>query len=204
MTACSTGPRKDDGPLEDAERLARERGRQLMSAVLAVDPDAEVVFTRGSNDCAETPPEVDPWANPEFFELQCPFLAGAVDAASTPGQVHDGGQLYRLRTVEEFENAYVWRDQTMLGAPELDFQSSDDTARWTDYVSQSNGVMTKWSQDPTYEMDPATYADTLCHALETDDDLTWAYTTEDDPLRPGFPEEWRQAIDDAVACAATP
>ncbi|MGL5819884.1 MAG: hypothetical protein ACRCYR_20170 [Phycicoccus sp.] len=191
-----------DGQLEKAEQLARERGKQLMSAVLAGQPDAQVVFSRGSTDCVETPPEVDPWTSPDVFELQCPFIAGAIDAATAPGQVQDGGQLYNLRDAADFEAAYTWRDSGLLTEPQMDFLSDADRTRWTEYVHQSYGVMTKWRQNAKYEMDPAAYEEALFQALTNADDLAWAYITEDDILRPGFPAEWRAAIDSAVARAA--
>ncbi|MGL5861414.1 MAG: hypothetical protein ACRCY9_09190 [Phycicoccus sp.] len=191
-----------DGTLEKAEQLARERGKQLMSAVLAGQPDAEVVFSRGSTDCVETPPEIDPWTHPDVFELQCPFIAGAIDAATAPGQVQDGGQLYSLRDAEDFGNAYTWRDSGLLAEPQMDFLSAADKTRWTEYVHQSYGVMTKWRQNEDYTMDPAAYEEALYQALTNADDLAWAYITEDDLLRPGFPAEWRTAIDNAVARAA--
>ncbi|MGL5931069.1 MAG: hypothetical protein ACRCY8_19215 [Dermatophilaceae bacterium] len=190
-----------DGDLVKAEQLARQRGKELMSAVLAAQPDAEVVFTRGTTDCVNTPVEVDPWTKPDAFELQCPFIAGAIDAATAPGQVQDGGQLYNLRDADDFRGAYTWRDSGLLAEPQMDFLSDADKTRWTEYVNQSYGVMTKWRQNKDYEMDPAAYEEALFQALTNADDLAWAYTTEDDILRPGFPAEWRTAIDTAVARA---
>ncbi len=191
-----------DGPLEAAEIQARDRGAQVMSAVLAVDPDAEVVFSLGAAGCATDPERISTNGTPEALELQCPFMSGAVDVATTPGQVQDGGELYKLRTAEEFDKSYTWRDQTVLDQPQLDYMSDADRVRWTEYVGQSNGVQTKWSQNPDYQMDPTTFADTLCQALQSADSVAWAFVAEDDLLRPGFPADWRQGFDDGVACAA--
>ncbi|MGL4174893.1 MAG: hypothetical protein ACRCSN_02360 [Dermatophilaceae bacterium] len=190
-----------DGDLAKAEQLARQRGKELMSAVLAAQPDAEVVFSRGTTDCVDTPVEVDPWTDPDVFELQCPFIAGALDAATAPGQVQDGGQLYNLRDGDDFSAAYTWRDSGLLAEPQMDFLSDADKTRWTEYTHQSYGVMTKWRQNEKYVMDPAAYEEALFQALTNADDVAWAYITEDDILRPGFPAEWRTAIDTAVARA---
>ncbi len=186
-----------DGPLDETEELARERGSELVSTILDRQPTAEVVLTLGSSFCADK----SDGGHYQRLELQCPFIAGALDAAIEPNQIIDGGEQYQLRSKESFERSYEWRGEGLLDEPQMDFLSDDDQTRWRKYLGLSNGLETKWKQNPDYEMTPTQYEDALYHALRTNDRLTWAYVTEDDILRPGFPDEWRRAMDDAVARA---
>jgi hypothetical protein len=183
-----------DGDLATAQRLARTRGKQVMAATLQGDPDAQVVHLLGAATCVK-------WEN--SYELMCPFIAGLIDAATAPGQVVDGGEEYWIRGADEFTQSYSYRDKDILSEPQLSFLSAEDKKRWTQMSSQSFGVMNKWSQFADYTMDPTTFEETTYQALTSADEIAWTFIAEDDMLRPGFPADWRKAMDNAVSRATS-
>jgi hypothetical protein len=132
------------------------------------------------------------------------FFSGMVEGEGREAQVIDGGEVYALRTVEQFATHYEWRKYTIAGE-ENNSPNIPASLRplWPDRVSISYGV-----NDTRSNKTPAVQKITLENALNRCDDYVWMYSEYAAPtnaykyLEPGgAPVEWINAIRDAKAAA---
>jgi hypothetical protein len=186
----------------------RLRGRQVMGAVAAVWPDAEVLFTFGAwlSEPA-TPDEVRllQVADADEYELLGPLFVGFLEGAGPGNRIIDGGECYQYRTAEDFQLAYAWREFG-IASEETDSEVVPPPLRlvWPGLVSNSFGVYNiAWQEDAGYPMNPAIMEATLRNALARADDLVWFYAEEFSEgvgnwYVPGsMPAAWRLAVEAA-------
>jgi hypothetical protein len=186
--------------LREYQDQAFLRGRQAMEAMAAQFPGVAVITLNGpyiSEPKAPAPlfPQVQ-GSNQLLGPLFVGFFAGV-----GAGRCVDGGELYILRTPEEFDAAYQWRKRT-IASPEVDcaFIPRDLRASWGK-VSVGFGVYDRPFAGRA--MDPGILRATLTNALRRADDFVWLYVEGSTFLRPpdkgGAGADWVDAVRQARA-----
>ncbi|GAA2725108.1 hypothetical protein [Cellulomonas aerilata] len=183
-TVC---PRLTD---EQCADVARERGAQTMRAMVEAAPGLTVLTSFGA--WASDPSTDDALEDVPYNDISRPlavrghFLIGMVEAARATGSSFaDGGELYTLRSPEEFRAARAWLD---TGLPsEGDIVPPGLRADYAATVDVSFGVYDRpWLGRP---MDTALWQTTLENALDHSERYVWAYTERHDWWGTGWPEE---------------
>ena len=204
-------PEDYDGPSQDLDAYreqTRLRGRQMMEAVAAAWPDAQVLFTFGPwLSEPDTPDYVRllQVAGADEYELLGPLFVGFLEGAGPGNLVIDGGECYQYRSEEDFQLAYDWRE-TGIASDETDSAFIPAALRpdWGDRVSNGFGVYNiDWKADDGYPMNPAVMETTLRNALARADDVVWYYNEEfaDGSGNWYVPGSMPQAWTDAVVAA---
>lgn len=183
--------------LQEYQDQARLRGRQVMEAMVSQYPDITVLLLHG-------PYISEPKAQPPLFfqwqssnELHGPFFTGFVEGAGPRATVVDGGELYQLRTEEQFRESREWR-KTILPSAEVNCAFLPPPLRtlWEDRISVGFGVIDQAFQGQ--RMDPEILATTLARALRRADKYVWLYiegpTFLSPPGKGGAPEAWVEAV----------
>ncbi len=196
------GVRHPEKSLGEYQDQARRRGREVMEAMTARFPGITVILLHG-------PYISEPRAPDSLFpqvqssnELHGPFFAGFLEGAGPHASVVDGGELYNLRTEEEFRGSRDWRKR---GLPSMDVdceflpQALRDS--WAARVGVAFGVIDQPHRGRP--MDPATMTVTLSRALRNADRYVWLYVEGPTFLKPpgegGAPAEWVEAVRRAKA-----
>lgn len=187
---------------EEYAAKARERGRQVMSAVVSEFPNIEMTVLIGPYASEESNPWVRPGDN-NLYDLAGPFFAGMVEASvGTGARIVDGGEMYTLRTPEEFSH---WADfrKNAIASASLDSPNIPESLRphWPQQVDVSFGVYTEDFREKN--MDPTVMRSTLENALRASDEFVWFYTESAGWLSPPGPlgQAWMPAIEGARSAA---
>lgn len=152
---------------------ARLRGAELMSAVSAAVPDIVFIPLIGPYNS-----EPKGWQLlfgedyvPGIDELDGPFFVGLMEGKSAKSTIVDGGELYGLRTPEQFEKIYNWRKYT-IASPEVDCHYIPLAFRsaWPNQLSVGFGMY-----DNSFN-DASEVAATVTNALKRADKYAWFYT----------------------------
>jgi hypothetical protein len=185
--------------LREYQDQARLRGRQIMEAVVAEFPEAVFLCFHGPYLSEPKMPErLFPQVQVQAYnKLMGPFFVGLMEGAGKRAQVVDGGELYWLRTPEQFEGTYTWRKQTIASeGVKCAYIPPAIRATWADRLSVGFGVYDRKSGD--VEMNPKVMAPTLTHALRQSDRYVWLYVEGLTFLKPGqeggASDEWVQAV----------
>ena len=191
------GVRHGAKSLQEYQDQARLRGRQVMEAMVSQFPDITVIFLHGPYISEPKAP------SPLFFqwqssnELHGPFFAGFVEGAGARATVVDGGELYHLRTEEQFRESLEWR-KTHLASADVNcaFLPPPLRALWEDRVSIGFGIIDRPFKGEG--MDPGILETTLARALSRAERYVWLYiegpTFLSPPDKGGAPEAWVEAV----------
>ena len=108
-----TGVAQPRKTLAEYQAQARLRGKQVMKALTAAYADLTVLTLHGPyvSEPKAPSPLFPSWALSN--RLLGPFFAGFVEGAGAKARVVDGGELYHLRTAEEFRRSYDWRKHAL-------------------------------------------------------------------------------------------
>ncbi|WP_256756899.1 carbohydrate binding domain-containing protein [Cohnella sp. WQ 127256] len=164
--------------LQEYQDKARDRGRQMMNAIISEMPEASVLVLHG-------PYITDP-NKPDWFvknvvgtvNLMGPFFIGMMQAADASGnhaKVIDGGELYLMRSQGDFEDAYQFRKYELADAYSNNaFIPEDLRSKYAQNSNLAFGVYNEhWMAN--YPMDPTIMRDTLENALRSADEVVWYY-----------------------------
>lgn len=170
---------------------ARRRGREVMGAMVREYPEIVFLTLHG-------PYVSDPRAPAPLFpswqasnELLGPFFVGLVEGAGPRATCVDGGELYHLRTDEEFEASYAWRKRGIASAGS--FIPPALRGAWSSRVSVGFGVYDR--PFGGRGMSPAELRATLARALRRADRYVWLYLEGRTFLEPGgAASEWLEAV----------
>lgn len=171
------------------------RGQQVMEAMEAAFPGIVVISLHGPyiSEPRAPAPIFPQWQASN--ELLGPFFAGFFAARKT-GLCVDGGELYQLRTPDEFQKAYAWRKETIASA-QIDCAFIPTALRpsWG-AVSVGFGVYDRpFGGKP---MTPEILRTTLAAALDRSDRYVWFYVEGPTFLRPaaagGASDDWVTAV----------
>ena len=197
----------EDYPAEAAERgldayrdQVALRGRQVMEAVMEAWPEAQVTWAHGPYlsvpGASEAVPAIGGQAGDwTLHELKGPFFTGMLEGLGPQGRLVDGGELYALRTEEEFAQSLAYRDD--LGAR---IPWDAPVERW-DEVDQGHIVYTD-EFPPGFAQDPESFEATLDAAIARSEGPVIVYSEVEqlDWLTPGaLPAPWLDALEAAVS-----
>jgi hypothetical protein len=186
-------PRKT---LAEYQSQARLRGKQVMKAMTTAYPRVTVLTLHG-------PYVSEPKAPAPLFpswhlsnRLLGPFFAGFLEGAGAEARIVDGGELYHLRTAEEFRRSYDWRKNELPSdAVDCAYLPKEVRARWG-RVELAFGVYDR--PFGGREMDPAILKATLTHALKQTDRYAWLYVEGPTfllpPAKGGAEADWVAAV----------
>ena len=180
------------------EAAARSKGVAIGAAMADAYPDIRVMFLHGPYIAD---PEVPGFVRGNQFgvgefELFGPFYAGVLEGLGPRATLIDGGEVYALRTREEFRSHALWRRWGLSSsAHDAAFLSASDRERHRERIDISFGVYTR-PFPLGLEMNPDILRDTLEHALRGSDSITWLYSEEGlslwEPTE--FTPEWTGAV----------
>jgi hypothetical protein len=183
--------------LREYQDQARFQGRRVMEAMVSEFPDITVILLHGPyiSEPGAPAPLFPRWQSKN--ELLGPFFAGFVEGAGSRATVVDGGELYHLRTDEQFRRSYDWRKDRLPSAQvDCAFIPAALRPAWGDRVSLAFGVYDRpFNGNP---MNPEILAVTLNRALRRADRYVWLYVEGPTFLRPpgegGAPADWVEAV----------
>jgi spherulation-specific family 4 protein len=181
--------------LKEYQDQAILRGRQVMEAMVAEYADIAVITLHGPyiSEPKASAPLFPQWQSSN--QLAGPFFVGFF-AGTKAGTCVDGGELYHLRTPEEFEASYQWRKRT-IASEEINcaFLPKDLRAPWPK-VSIGFGVYDKPFGGKA--MNAEILRSTIGNALRRADDYVWFYVEGPTFLRPpaqgGASQSWVDAV----------
>jgi len=192
--------------LAEYEVQARLRGKQVMEAMVAEFPDIVFMTLHGpyvSEPEAPSALKFPQWQSSN--ELLGPFFAGNLEGAGSTACSMDGGELYSLRTEDDFRNSYAWR-RNDLPSDEVDCRFIPASLRsvWPTRTSISFGVY-----DVAFggaSMNATILRSTLANSMRQADRYVWFYAEASTYLLPsnagGASASWVDAIRQARADVA--
>jgi hypothetical protein len=179
------------------------RGRQIAEAVASVWSDAKIGFAHGPYISVDPEPGRPTQTGPaSLYELYGPFFTGFAEGAGPGMRMVDGGELYALRTAEEFAWFQDWRSNTVPG--KIDWAVDPDLiANWDAQVDQATMVYTdEWPIGTPQTPDSLT--STLLNAFDNSEGTVYLYNevAHIDWLTAGkTAPEWLAAVTRAVTLA---
>lgn len=184
-------------PLLEYQEQARRRGREVMEAMVSEFPDITVILLHGPylSEPAAPAPLFPSWQSSN--ELLGPFFAGFVEGAGDRSTVVDGGELYHLRSDEQFQRSFDWRKRVFPSAGlACAFVPPALRVPWEARVSVGFGIIDKPFHG--HRMDPEILSTTLAIALARTDRYVWLYVEGPSYMKPrdegGAPAEWVEAV----------
>ena len=201
-----TGCKYTARSLAEYQAQARLRGRQVMEAMIAQFPDIAVITLHGPT---VSEPRVPTPLFPVWYtanELFGPFFTGMMEGQTGTALNIDGGELYHLRSADEFKRSYDWRKYTMPSdAFNCAFIPPALRPSWPGKSSICFGVYDRPFSGAG--MDPTIARTTITNALRQADRYAWFYTEGPTFLKPasagGASAAWVSAVRQALADAGT-
>jgi len=188
--------------LRDYQEQARFRGRQVMEAMTARFPDVVVISVHGPyvSEPKAPAPLFPQWQ--DAHDLAGAFFCGMAEGAGKRASCVDGGELFALRTAEEFRDSYAWRKIGIASEKvKCAFLPPGLGRAWPDRIDVAFGVSDRPFQDR--DMTPDRLRSTLAHALRQSDRYVWLRVEGPTFLRPekegGKTDEWVGAVRGAKA-----
>ena len=189
----------DQYSLEEYQAKSRQRGREIFQAIQSEWPEAKMLFTHGPYRSA---PEDRPFevsmnqvGSHDNYELDAPFFyAMAIEADDQ--QVIDGGEVYQLRTENQFQINHSWRStdiaQSVVVPEELRAPGV-----YADRVGVTHGLYNLTWPNEDFPMSPTIMRSTLRNALRSSSQPVWIFIESDETwlLPGGFPDQWRTNIE---------
>jgi hypothetical protein len=180
------------------ETQARLRGKQIMEAMVAQFPDIVFMTLHGpyiSEPDAPSALKFPQWQSSN--ELMGPFFAGHMEGAGTTGCCIDGGELYTLRSQEDFQASYTWRRYDLASdTVNSTFIPAALRTEWPNRSNISFGIYDKAFGGAA--MDATILRPTLANAMRQADKYVWFYAEAATYLRPsdagGASQTWVDAI----------
>ena len=187
---------------------AREKGQLIGEAMSSEFPEICVLVLHGPYIADDNVP--NSIRRNQFgvgsFELFGPFYAGMLEGLGDRATMIDGGEVYALRTEQEFRDHALWRRWGMSSDHhDVAFLDADDRRRHRERTEISFGVYPLEFPIGS-SMSPAILRTTLEAALRQSDRVTWFYSEEGmSPWEPTqFTAEWMDALVAARAAAVEP
>jgi hypothetical protein len=179
------------------------RGQQIAEAISSVWPDAKVAFAHGPYISVDPEPGRPTQTGPgSLYDLSGPFFTGFAEGAGPNMRMVDGGELYALRSAEEFAWFQDWRSNTVPG--KIDWEADPDLiANWDARIDQAGMVYTdEWPIGNPQT--PESLTTTLLNAFDYSEGTVYLYNEVGhiDWLTAGeTAPEWLAAVERAVTLA---
>ena len=191
--------------LAEYQEKSRQRGREVFQAIQSEWPTAKVLFTHGPYRSA---PEDRPFevsmnqvAGWQEYELDAPFFFGMAENANDQ-QVIDGGEVYQLRTTQQFQINHQWRTYEMSQSVVVPDELQDI---YSQRIGVTHGLYNLTWPTVNDVMSPTIMRTTLRNALRSAAQNVWIFIESGETwLEPnGFPAEWRTNIEDGFSDSLT-
>lgn len=197
-------------PLSRLIELARLRGRSIAKALFVGYPTIDVIVAHGPYvGCTEAAQRLGTFGIDQY--LMGAFFAGMVEEAPFGGQIIDGGELYELRSEDEFRSSREVRLSigTRKGAPldnpnrtQCPFMTQELNDNWRSRVGIAHGTFDRARKKAGHaelydDVDSVRFEQTLKNAARYSDKYVWHYTQWQDWLGPTQTDEMA-AFDKAV------
>lgn len=172
-------------PFPAAVALARQRGRELMQALISGYPAIVVIVAHGPHEgCSSWKSATGHFAMDHY--LLGAFVAGMVEGTSGAATLVDGGEDYDLHTARDFSAAREWRKGTAAGgithpgSNKCPFMDAALAGSWPARVSIGFSTFDKERASLTTNnwtpiTDVASFRATLTNALRATDHYVWHY-----------------------------
>lgn len=193
------------GDFQRRAGLARQRGRQLMAALLEAYPNIVVIVAHSpAENCTETPRNILDYS-PDPDSLAGYFFSGMAMAVQSPAMLVDGGEFYSLRSDSDFAESYRWRKRG-IAASGCGVVPDELRSAWGNKVGIGFGVYdTPSGKKHAIPMNAAIAASTLRSALQAADLYVWHYSEardwwgekKDAGKVPAVSDDWIEAVDQA-------
>jgi len=198
----------DDAPDREAQiSMAIERGRAIGEAIAEEFPDISFGTMHGpyTSVYADDKPLIGQGGQPWRAELRGPFFTSIAEGLGPDAEVVDMGEIYRLRSAQDFRESRDWRTERVPELIDWDI-SSDLLENWADRIKISHMVYTQdWPAGNT--MTPEIMVQTLLQALNYSNGFVTIFTephlaqlleeTPDGP-QPFTNDEWNDAFAQAI------
>lgn len=177
---------------------ARVRGRQIVNAVKQVFTGIHIITLHGPSVSEPKAPAALLYPNwSSGNELLGPFFAGMMDGADLPDtKIVDGGELYGLRSFDEFMKVRDWNKITLPIVSS--FIPDALKAVYSQRVSIGFGIMDHDDPASGRPMNLSLIGPTLKNALAVADDYCWLYCEAQTFLLPpsagGASQAWVDAV----------
>lgn len=188
--------------LAEYQAQARWRGRQVMEAMVAQFPEIVVLTLHGPyiSEPKAPSPLFPQWQSAN--ELLGPFFAGFMEGKGPLSQNVDGGELYDLRSTDQFADSYAWRKNDLASdAVDCAFLPTADRPSWPSKISIGFGLYDQPFAGA--DMNPSIMKTTLLRALQQADQWVWLYVEGPTFLKPssegGASQVWIDAVQQAYA-----
>jgi hypothetical protein len=199
-----TGVKYATRTLAEYQTQARLRGKQLMEAMVAQFPTIAVITLHGPT---VSEPKVPTPLFPVWYsanELLGPLFVGMMEGTPSGALNIDGGELYHLRSSDQFLQSYNWRKYTH---PSDALNSSiippADRPSWPGKCSLGFGIYDRPFSGAS--MDATILRTTIANALRQADRYTWFYTEGPSYLLPsssgGASSAWVSAVRNGISDA---
>lgn len=183
--------------LREYQDQARIRGRQTMEAMVSQFPDIVVISLHGPylSEPKAPAPLFPQWQTTN--QLLGPFFCGFAEGAGKRGTCVDGGRLYHLRALKEFQESYDWRKST-IASEKVDSAFIPNPLRslWAAKVSVGFGIHNQAFD--RLDMFPDILRPTIANALRRTDRYVWLHVDGSTFLKPvksgGASDLWVDAV----------
>ncbi|MBP1993064.1 S-layer homology domain-containing protein [Paenibacillus eucommiae] len=163
-----------DKTLEEYEDKARQRGKELMNAILSEIPDAKFVHLHGPYLSDKRTPA---WFSKfPYLNLYGPLFVGMMEAVKeggNQGTIIDGGELYLERTEGQFMDSYQYRKYEMPSFLENTFIPESLRQSYPSTVKIGAGLYNREIGESP--MNAGIMRSTLENALRTSEEIVWLF-----------------------------
>lgn len=183
--------------LAEYQSKSRQRGQEIFQAIESEWPGVEIIFAHGPylSTPEDRPFEVsmNQVAGWSEYELFAPFFYGMVEVADDH-QIIDGGEVYQLRSVEEFTINHEWRSTEIANSIVV---PENLHGNYSDRIGVTHGLYNLSWPTPDDVMSPEIMRTTLKNALRSNGENVWIFTEASDTWLElgGFSQPWRDNIE---------
>jgi hypothetical protein len=176
-----SGVRYPSHTLAEYQAQARQRGREIMAAMVAAFPGISVMLFHGPyTGCVPIPILNQGNLGP----LSGPFEMGMLEARGSSAHFIDGGEIYANRSVDDFQSSYQFRRYDIANnTTACSFIPATLRPSWSSTVEVAFSVYNR----PTgsLPMTASIFQTTLENALQRTDRIVWQYSEGVDWFTPG-------------------
>ncbi|MBP1993065.1 S-layer homology domain-containing protein [Paenibacillus eucommiae] len=165
-----------DKTVGEYEEKARQRGKELMNAILSEIPDAKMVHLHGPYLSDKKMPAWLSKGSLPYLNLYGPLFVGMMEAVKeggNQGTVIDGGELYLERTEGQFMDSYQYRKYEMSSFLENTFIPESLRQSYSSTVKIGAGLYNR--EIGGAPMNPEIMRSTLENALRASEDMVWLF-----------------------------
>jgi hypothetical protein len=162
--------------LAEYQNQVRLRGKQIMEAMVAEYPEIVVVHFHGPYISESKGPDIIYNIPKIYVELLGPFFTGFLEGKGDSAMVLDGGEMYYLRSKNDFATAYNWQKYGIASSQtNCSFIPSVFRPSWSEKINITYGIYDDTDPLTGDIMNPSIWDTTVRNALMQADYFVWTY-----------------------------